>query len=306
MQRHTSHASSSRRVLVKKRNSQPTAPNKARGHFDPITVDSPRSSLSTSRPPPSSTSTSTSISTSNSPPPGASYSYNSNNTTNTTHPTDNNSNPTGLVVPAHAVPPQPGRSAPVLAPVAAPALSAPDQQQQLVHPSKVSPADLSDLLSDLNAASYYQTDFSKQAPQPQRAPPTRPSTEKASTESLQARIAQTLRSKSSGLSSDRPSAVANPAVRFSQNLTANGPLMDEQSMARAEPSGMRSPRQRYSDESREGKAQKKKSGFSNFVNNLVGTQRKPTISAPENPVHVTHVGYDQETGEFTVGTDKVG
>lgn len=82
--------------------------------------------------------------------------------------------------------------------------------------------------------------------------------------------------------------------------------MDEQSMARAEPSGMRSPRQRYSDESREGKAQKKKSGFSNFVNNLVGTQRKPTISAPENPVHVTHVGYDQETGEFTVGTDKVG
>ena len=46
---------------------------------------------------------------------------------------------------------------------------------------------------------------------------------------------------------------------------------------------------------------KKKSGFSSFMNNLVGTPRKPTISAPENPVHVTHVGYDQETGEFTVG-----
>ncbi|KAF2173034.1 hypothetical protein M409DRAFT_62665 [Zasmidium cellare ATCC 36951] len=63
---------------------------------------------------------------------------------------------------------------------------------------------------------------------------------------------------------------------------------------------MRSPRQRYSDESgKEGKFLKKKSGFSSIFSNLVGTPRKPTISAPENPVHVTHVGYDQETGEFT-------
>jgi p21-activated kinase 1 len=81
--------------------------------------------------------------------------------------------------------------------------------------------------------------------------------------------------------------------------------MDELVSPRGEPSGMRSPKQRYSDESRESKANKKKSGFSNFVNNLVGTQRKPTISAPENPVHVTHVGYDQETGEFTVGVHNV-
>lgn len=64
--------------------------------------------------------------------------------------------------------------------------------------------------------------------------------------------------------------------------------------------GLRSPRQRLSDEAKEGKL-RKKSGFSSFVNNLVGQPRKPTISAPENPVHVTHVGYDQETGEFTVG-----
>ncbi|KAM0723955.1 hypothetical protein Q7P37_000946 [Cladosporium fusiforme] len=64
-------------------------------------------------------------------------------------------------------------------------------------------------------------------------------------------------------------------------------------------SGARSPRQRYSDEAREGNKLKKKSGFSSFMNNLVGAPRKPTISAPENPVHVTHVGYDQNTGEFT-------
>jgi len=69
--------------------------------------------------------------------------------------------------------------------------------------------------------------------------------------------------------------------------------------ARASDAGARSPRQRYSDEARETNKLKKKSGFSSFMNNLVGTPRKPTISAPENPVHVTHVGYDQNTGEFT-------
>lgn len=45
---------------------------------------------------------------------------------------------------------------------------------------------------------------------------------------------------------------------------------------------------------------RKKSGFTDFVTKVVGVQRKPTISAPENPVHVTHVGYDSSTGVFTV------
>lgn len=62
-----------------------------------------------------------------------------------------------------------------------------------------------------------------------------------------------------------------------------------------------SPRQRYSDEANGGiKAVRKKSGFSSFVNSLVGSPRRPNISAPENPVHVTHVGYNYDTGEFTV------
>lgn len=59
---------------------------------------------------------------------------------------------------------------------------------------------------------------------------------------------------------------------------------------------------RYSDDS--GKDTKpgvlrKKSGFSGLVSTLVGSQKKPVISAPENPVHVTHVGYDSNTGQFT-------
>lgn len=87
--------------------------------------------------------------------------------------------------------------------------------------------------------------------------------------------------------------------RLDKALVAAGRRMEDLN-ARGGDSGARSPRQRYSDEARETNKLKKKSGFSSFMNNLVGTPRKPTISAPENPVHVTHVGYDQNTGEFTV------
>lgn len=59
---------------------------------------------------------------------------------------------------------------------------------------------------------------------------------------------------------------------------------------------------RFSDESKEPKMSvlRKKSGFSGFMTSLVGSPKKPMISAPENPVHVTHVGYDSNTGQFTV------
>ncbi|KYK55039.1 ste20-like protein [Drechmeria coniospora] len=58
---------------------------------------------------------------------------------------------------------------------------------------------------------------------------------------------------------------------------------------------------RFSDEVKEPKPGilRKKSGFSAIVNSLVGSQKKPVISAPENPVHVTHVGYDSMSGQFT-------
>lgn len=60
---------------------------------------------------------------------------------------------------------------------------------------------------------------------------------------------------------------------------------------------------RFSDETKEPRMAsvlRKKSGFSGFMTSLVGSPKKPTISAPENPVHVTHVGYDSATGQFTV------
>ena len=78
--------------------------------------------------------------------------------------------------------------------------------------------------------------------------------------------------------------------------------MNEKTAPRVGENQLISPK-RYSDESKElkGGMIRKKSGFSGFLNNIgVGSPRGVKISAPENPVHVTHVGYDNETGQFTV------
>ncbi|OJI98590.1 hypothetical protein ASPVEDRAFT_124272 [Aspergillus versicolor CBS 583.65] len=60
---------------------------------------------------------------------------------------------------------------------------------------------------------------------------------------------------------------------------------------------------RFSDETNPvrpaGPNRSKKSSFSSFVNSMLGSPRGIKISAPENPVHVTHVGYDNQTGQFT-------
>lgn len=71
------------------------------------------------------------------------------------------------------------------------------------------------------------------------------------------------------------------------------------------PSGSKSPRtNRYSDEGETAKKRKsdggkKKGTFSTFMSNLVSSPRRPTISTPSNPMHVTHVSIDNETGEYT-------
>lgn len=60
---------------------------------------------------------------------------------------------------------------------------------------------------------------------------------------------------------------------------------------------------RYSDEangSRPAGPGRKKSTFTSLMNSVLGSPRNIKISPPENPVHVTHVGYDNQTGQFTV------
>lgn len=92
------------------------------------------------------------------------------------------------------------------------------------------------------------------------------------------------------------------ALRQSASFSAGDRPMEIQSPSRAD-TGTMSPK-RYSDEGngqRSSITLKKKSGFSSFMNSVLGSPRNVKISAPENPVHVMHVGYDNETGQFTVG-----
>ncbi|USP79542.1 hypothetical protein yc1106_06816 [Curvularia clavata] len=44
---------------------------------------------------------------------------------------------------------------------------------------------------------------------------------------------------------------------------------------------------------------KKKGTFSTFMSSMLGSPRRPTISTPTNPMHVTHVSIDNQTGEYT-------
>ncbi|KAK2033909.1 Pkinase-domain-containing protein [Colletotrichum zoysiae] len=97
------------------------------------------------------------------------------------------------------------------------------------------------------------------------------------------------------------SRIRSPVLRQSRSFTNDFSMMNEKSQGgRVTDNSMISPK-RYSDEAKEPRmgVLRKKSGFSGFMNSLVGTPKKPVISAPENPVHVTHVGYDSSTGQFT-------
>ncbi|KAI1437120.1 hypothetical protein GGR50DRAFT_142756 [Xylaria sp. CBS 124048] len=105
------------------------------------------------------------------------------------------------------------------------------------------------------------------------------------------------------LSTTSPStSIMSPSLRRSASFTATNATMSEKSQAARINDAPVNPSKRYSDDSREPKGPgvlRKKSGFSGLMSTLVGSQKKPIISAPENPVHVTHVGYDSATGQFT-------
>ncbi|KAJ5105413.1 hypothetical protein NUU61_002760 [Penicillium alfredii] len=96
-----------------------------------------------------------------------------------------------------------------------------------------------------------------------------------------------------------PDHRARHSLRQSASFTALAHRMDPFAHRETE---RPSPTQRYSDEGngvtpRTGRS--KKASFSRFVDSMLGAPRNIKISAPENPVHVTHVGYDNQTGQFT-------
>jgi p21-activated kinase 1 len=85
-----------------------------------------------------------------------------------------------------------------------------------------------------------------------------------------------------------------------QSIPPGGQPMTENTPPKQE-NGILSPK-RFSGEAFLPKptAMRKKSGFSSFVNSMLGSPRTIKISAPENPMHMIHVGYDNVTGQFTV------
>ena len=95
-------------------------------------------------------------------------------------------------------------------------------------------------------------------------------------------------------------AGSNRRLRKSTSfLLGSSPAIMNDKNLRAIEKPLSSPKNRMSDESNVTVKPRKKNGVAEFVRNLVGS-RKTAISSPENPVHLTHVGYDQATGEYTV------
>lgn len=106
------------------------------------------------------------------------------------------------------------------------------------------------------------------------------------------------------LSYTTPNAkMMTPSLRQSASFSIGDRSMNTGTPPDVETSSMHSSK-RYSDEA-SGKSStpwKKKSGLSSLIGSVLGSPRANSvkISAPENPVHVTHVGFDNETGQFTV------
>ncbi|KAK5626464.1 hypothetical protein RRF57_002179 [Xylaria bambusicola] len=110
----------------------------------------------------------------------------------------------------------------------------------------------------------------------------------------------TVRPQPPPLSSDP--RIMSPSLRRSASFNVTNATMSEKSQAVRANDAPIIASKRYSDESKDPKPPsvlRKKSGFSGLMSTLVGSPKKPVISAPENPVHVTHVGYDSTTGQFT-------
>lgn len=97
--------------------------------------------------------------------------------------------------------------------------------------------------------------------------------------------------------------IMSPSLRQSASFSMGDRTGTDTS--RSDSEGGSAASKRYSDDANGSKnpaSRKKKSGISSFIGSVLGSPRSNSvkISAPENPVHVTHVGFDNQTGQFTV------
>lgn len=94
----------------------------------------------------------------------------------------------------------------------------------------------------------------------------------------------------------------SPALRQSASFSAGDRMLQKQPTPTNSDVGFM---KRMSDEltnnsGGKGRWKKTSNGISTFVKDLVGSPRgNLKISAPENPIHMIHVGYDNDTGKFT-------
>lgn len=130
-------------------------------------------------------------------------------------------------------------------------------------------------------------------------PPPPPALSRSNTDSKAARSSKPSKSPKSTISNKTMGA---SSFRHSASFSSAEQLPPSEKPSKSESSSSSNKRHSGdgSKESRVPGMLRKKSGFSGFMNSLVGSPKKPLISAPENPVHVTHVGYDSNTGQFTV------
>ena len=101
-----------------------------------------------------------------------------------------------------------------------------------------------------------------------------------------------------------------PSLKQSASFSAGDRSLEATTPTRSETSFGTS--KRYSDDSNGNASsaskvrfRKKSTGVSGFISSVLGSPRNIKISAPENPVHMIHVGYDNETGQFTVSSNTV-
>lgn len=104
------------------------------------------------------------------------------------------------------------------------------------------------------------------------------------------------------LSHTAPYPTMSPSLRQSASFSSTDRLYER---TRSGSESTYTTSKRFSDDSNGLKSPatwKKKSGVKSFIGSVLGSPRSNgvKISAPENPVHVTHVGYDNSTGQFTV------
>ncbi|EMD64487.1 hypothetical protein GGP41_006888 [Bipolaris sorokiniana] len=111
--------------------------------------------------------------------------------------------------------------------------------------------------------------------------PRRPAGPQHSHTDQPARYLRQSRSFTSNMDSTTPPSTGQPKTnRYSDGGSGSQPIIDT---AKKRLSG----------------GAKKKGTFSTFMSSMLGSPRRPTISTPTNPMHVTHVSIDNQTGEYT-------